>query len=211
MAMMTPALMAPLKKEATHLLGYSRSRPHFKFRLAVDAILSMALVFGAFQLATAPSRHGFSDELKNSGAVAFSAKELEKFVKDEDLAAYWAGPQAKYKYTIIATTPGEVTISYFPKNADIGKVDTSILEVQTHMRTSTDQAQAYSQNFLGLGSFLVNQGSTGNVIEYNAANPTEVMVSFKNQSSTVTIFSSVPEEALTLAMKPGVIQKISQI
>lgn len=58
-----------------------------------------------------------------------AATGLQKFVKEENLTAYWAGPPSDYKYTLIATTPSEVTISYFPKNADIGKVDASILVV----------------------------------------------------------------------------------
>jgi hypothetical protein len=62
-----------------------------------------------------------------------------------------------------------------------------------------------------LGSFPVNQGATGNAIDYNPASPTSVRVSMKNHLSTVTIFSSVPQAALALAMKPGVIQKVSQV
>lgn len=204
-------MAAPLKREAAFLLGYSRSRPRFTMHLAIDAILSMALVFAAFQLATAPSRHDLSDALKNSGAVAFSAKDLQKFVKEENLAAFWTGPRLDFKYTVIATTPGEVTISYFPQNADIHGVDTSVLVVQTHNHFSADEAQVYSQNVSGPGSFLMNQGSTGNAIQYNPANPYRAIVTIKNQYSTVTIFNSVPEAALTLAMKPDAVQKVSQV
>lgn len=208
--MVMPDFVAPLKREATSWIGYGRSHPRFTVKIAIDAIVSMALVVGAFQLASAPSRHRLSNELKSSGAVAFSAKDLEKFVKDQNLTAYWAGPQGQYKYTIIATTPGEVTISYFPKNADIAKVDASVFIVQTDAQSSADRAQAYSQDLPRLGSFLVNQGATGNAIDYNPATPTSVTVSIKNQSSTVTIFSSVPQVALALAMKPGAVQKVSK-
>lgn len=206
---MMPSLIAPLKKEAAFLLQYGRSRPRFKTHLAVDAILSMVLVFAVFQLATAHSRHELTDVLKNSGAVAFSAKELEKFVKEENLAAFWTGSRSDYKYTVVATTPGEVTISYFPLNADIHRVDASVLVVQTHNHFSADEAQAYSEDVSGPGSFLMNQGATGNAIQYNPANPYRAMVTIKNKFSTVTIFNSVPEAALTLAMKPGAVQKVS--
>lgn len=210
MAMMMPSLVVPFKKEAAFLLQYGRSRPRFKTHLAIDAILSMALVFAVFQVVTAPSRHELSDALKNSGAVAFSARDLQSFIKEENLAAFWTGPRSDYKYTVVATTPGEVTISYFPLNADIHRVDASVLVVQTHNHFSADEAQAYSQNVSGPGSFLMNQGATGNAIQYNPANPYRAMVTIKNKYSTVTIFNSVPEAALTLAMKPGAIQKVSQ-
>ena len=209
MAIVMPSLIAPLRKEASDLLRYSRSRPRFRLHLAVDAILSMALVFAVFQIATASSRHNISDALKNSGAVAFSAKELRDFVKEEHLVAYWTGPISADKYTIIATTPGEVTISYFAKNADIRKVGTSDLVVQTHSHFTAGDAQAYSQDVSGPGSFQMNQGATGNAIEYNPAMPYKVLVTIKNQNSTVTIYNSTPEASLTLAMKPGAIQKIA--
>lgn len=202
-------LVTPRKREA--VLRYSRSRPRLTLHLAVDAVLSMAIVFAVFQLVTAPSRHEISDALRNSGAVAFTAKDLQKFIKEENLAAFWAGPQPHYKYTVIATTPGEVTISYFPQKADIHNGDASVLVVQTHNHFSADEAQVYSENVSGPGSFLMNQGATGNAIQYNPANPYRVMVTIKNQNSTVTIFNSVKEAALSLAMKPGAVQKVSQV
>lgn len=210
MAIVMPALIAPLKKEAAFLLRYGRSRPRFKTHLAIDAFLSMALVFALFQVVSAPSRHELSDALKNSGAVAFSASDLQKFVHEENLTAFWTGPRSDYKYTVVATTPGEVTISYFPQNADIHRVDASVLVVQTHSHFSADEAHVYSQNVSGSGSFLMNQGATGNAIQYNPANPYRAMVTIKNKYSTVTIFNSVPEAALTLAMKPGAVEKVSQ-
>lgn len=208
MTMVMPSLLTPIKKEVSHLLRYSRSRPRFKLHLAVDAILSVALVMAVFQISTASSRHNVSDALKNSGAFAFSASGLRDFIKEEKLVAYWAGSNPGDKYTLIATTPGEVTISYFPQNADIRKVNSSTLVVQTHNHFSVGDAQAYSQEVSGPGSFQMNQGETGNAIDYNPATPYRVLVNVKNQNSTVTIYNSIPEASLTLAMKPGAIQKI---
>lgn len=208
MAMVMPNLLAPISREVKHLLHYSRSHPRLKLHLAVDAILSMALVFTVFEIATANSRHNLTDTLKSSGVVAFSAKELRDFVREEKLVAYWVGPNSSDKYTLISTTPGEVTVSYFPKNADIGKVDPATLVVQTHHHFTAKEAQAYSQDVAGPGSFQMSQGDSGNSIMYNPATPYKAMVTIKNQNATVTIYNSVPQASLTLAMKPGVIQKV---
>lgn len=208
MAMVMPSLLAPIQREAKHLLHYSRSRPRFKLHLAVDAVLSMALVFTVFQIATANSRHNFTDTLKSSGAVAFSAKELRDYVREEKLVAYWVGPNSSDKYTLIATTPGEVTISYFAKDADIGKVGMSLLAVQTHNHFNANEAHTYSREIAGPGSFQMSQGESGNSIEYNPAIPYKALVTIKDQNATVTIFNSVPQASLTLAMKSGVIQKV---
>lgn len=209
MVVVMPDVVAPIKREVRFLLGYSRSRPRFTLHLAMDALLSVALVVAAFQIVTGPSRHNMSDTVKKSGAVAFSATELKEFVKKENLIAYWAGPNVADKYTVIATVPGEVTISYFPKNADIHKVDASILVVQTHNHFTADEASTYSRDVSGPGSFLMNQGVESNAVEYNPAVPNRVIVTIKNQNATVTIFDSTPEASLALATKPGVIAKIS--
>lgn len=209
MVMVMPNVVAPIKKKASFLLRDGRSRPHFILSLAVDAILSVALVLASFHFATGSSRHNLSVALKNSGAVAFSATELQRLVKDEKLVAYWEGPISDDKYTIIATTPGEVTVSYFPKNADIHRIDPSLLVVQTHSNFTTGDAGAYALNVSGPGSFLMSQGAEGNSIQYNPATPNRVTVTIKNKNTAVTLFDSVPEAALTLAMKPGVVRKIS--
>lgn len=188
-----------------------RQRPPHTLHLAIDALLSVGLVLALFQLATGPSRHNLVDVLKNSGAVAFSATDLQKFVKEENLSAFWTGPQENYKYTVVATTPGEVTITYFPLRADIHKINSGILVVQTHNHFSSSDAQFYSQKISGPESFQMNQGATGYAIQFNPANPYRAMVTIENQHSTVTIFDSVPEAALSLAMKPGAVQKVSQI
>lgn len=209
MVIVMPHLVAPIKREARFLLHYSRTRPRFKLHLAIDALLSIALALAAFHIVTAPSRQNVTDQLRISGAVAFTAEGLVKFIKEERLSAYWAGPTQADKYTVVATTPGEVTITYFPKNADIANASAAWLVVQTHSHFSASEAQAYSQDVSGVGSFLLNQGQEGNAIHYNPATPTRVTITFKKQFAAVTIFDSTPEASLTLAMKPGAIQKIS--
>ena len=209
MAIVMPSLLAPIRQEASNLLRYSRTHPRFTLHLVMDAILSIALAIAIFQISNADSRHNISAVLKTSGAVALSASDLRALVDEEHLKAYWIGPKADDKYTLVATTPGEVTISYFPKNADIHDVGASVLVVQTDKHLGASQAQAYSQQVSGPGSFQMSQGAAGNVIEYNPAAPEEVLVMIKGQSSTVTIFDSTPGNPLEMAMKAGVIQKIA--
>lgn len=209
MVKIMPHFVAPIKKEAKFLLRYSRSRPHFKRRLAIDAILSMAVVLAAFQIVTAPSRHNASYILKISGAVAFSGADLVKFVKQEKLVVYWLGNNSAGKYTLIATTPDEVIISYFSKKVDFRRPGASKLIVQTHAHFTPDKAQTYSHEILGSGSFLINQGEGGNAVYYNRTTPDRVTVIFSSQNVAVTIFNPVPQASLELAMKVGVIQKIS--
>ncbi len=201
-------LSVAIKKVGLPILYYSRSRPRFKLHLAVDAILSVALVLAGFQIATLTSQQK-SNVLKISGAVAFSAEQLERFVKEENLVGYWVGPNSDDKYTVVATTPGEVTISYFPKDADIHILNTSILVVHTHKNRVAADAQIDSHEVSGGESSIRNDGSIGDPIIYNPATPTKVTVTIKNGHATVTIFNSIPDASLALAMKSGAIQQIT--
>lgn len=207
--MAMPDLVAPMRREVGILLRYSRSRPRFGLNLAMDAILSIAIVLAAFHFFTAASGRESADSLKISGAIAMSGGELVSFLHHEKLSAYWVGPKDGSKYTLIATTPGEVTITYFPKNADISQLGSGSLVVQTHHHISASATEAYAQDVSGPGSFLLNQGSEGNAIHYNPATPTRVTLTFKDKYEAVTIFDSTPQASLTLAMKPGVIAKIA--
>ena len=204
-----PDLRAPIRREASSLLRYSRSRRHFTLNLVLDALLSIALVLAAFQIMSAPARHSATSQLRISGALAMSGTELVKFIRQEHLVAYWVGLNSADKYTVVATSPGEVTISYFPKSADISKLDNSKLVVQTREPLSADQARAFSEDVSGGGTFLMSQGPDGNAIHYNPATPNKVTVTFKKPSAAVTIFDSTPGTPLALAMKSGAIQKIS--
>lgn len=209
MVMAMPDLIAPLRREAGIFLRYSRSRPRFGLHLAIDAILSIVIVLAAFQFFTFISNRESADSLKISGAIAMSGGQLVSFLHHEKLSAYWVGPETDTKYTLIATTPGEVTITYFPKNADIAQLGSGSLVVQTHRRVSASDTEAYAQDVSGLGSFLLNQGSEGNAIHYNPATPTRVILTFKDKFEAVTIIDPTPQASLTLAMKPGVIRKIA--
>lgn len=206
--MAMPDLVAPMRREAGVFLRYSRSRPRFRLHLAIDAILSIALVLVVFHFAGGVSRRESADTLKLSGAIAMSGAELSSFIHRENLSAYWAGPAPDAKYTLIATSPGEVTITYFPKNADISQLGSGSLVVQTHGHFSSNDAEAYAQDVSGPGSFLLNQGSEGSAIHYNPDTPTRVTLTFHKHFEVVTIFNSTPQASLTLAMKPGAIQKI---
>ncbi len=209
MVMAMPDLVSPMRREAGVFLRYSRSRPRFRLHLAIDAIVSVAFVLIVFHLAGGVSQRENADTLKLSGVIAMNGGELSSFIHHENLSAYWAGPTPDAKYTLIATTPGEVTITYFPKDADISQLGTSSLVVQTHRHFSSHDAEAYAQDVSGPGSFLLNQGSEGRAIHYNPATPTRVTLTFNDHFEVVTIFNSTPQASLTLAMKPGAIKKIA--
>lgn len=125
-----------LGRERVVFSNYTRSHPHFLRYLALDALLSSALVFGTYQYIFAtPNPAAFS--LENSGAVAMSSTDLRRVVHDGKHVAYWLGPKSGYKYTVIATRKDEVIVSYLPIGSDINRAN----EVRLTVKTYSDPSQ----------------------------------------------------------------------
>lgn len=120
-----------LGRERVVFSNYKRSHPHFLRYLVLDALLSSALVFGAYQYTFAtPSPTALS--LENSGAVAMSSADLTRAVRSGKYVAYWLGPKSGYKYILIATRKDEVIISYLPMGSDINRANEVKLTVKTY-------------------------------------------------------------------------------
>lgn len=144
-----------------------------------------------------------------AGAIALSEGELVNLVKRENLIAYWAGPKSVDKYTLIATSPGEVTVSYVLKNAEINATTQSELVIQTHVHFTAHEEHTYAEDIVGGHDFLINPGVVGAAVHYNPATPTRVLIAFQNPYAVVTIINPVPDASLKLAMAPGAIRQIS--
>jgi len=60
-----------------------------------------------------------------------------KVVQDDHSIAYWLGPMSGYKYTLIATSKDEITISYLPHGLNVVKANEPRLTVTTYSNSST--------------------------------------------------------------------------
>jgi hypothetical protein len=204
-----PQIFTATKKEASFFREYARTRPRFKLHVAVDALLALVIVAGTYQFYAVPQRHQRLENMKLSGTVAFTERELIEFVKDEHLVAYWAGPHRDSKYTLIATEPGEVTVSYVPISRAAAGSNQGDLVIQTHINFTPGEAEKYSEEVLGGSNLTVNEGENGGVVHYNFLTPTTAVVVFSKPLSTVSIFDPMPKRSINLASMAGVIRRIS--
>lgn len=202
-------IFAPLRREASFLSQKGHSALRFKLDLTISLLLVVCFVFGGFELAGATQRKVAPELFALSGAVALSESELVALVKEKGLIAYWAGSKSGSKYTLIATRPGEVIVSYFAKNSDIGISNQAGLIVKTNVPLATQKTQAYSDDAIGGKNFLLSSDTEQDAIEYNSSTPTKIVKNFKDTSADVTIIDSTPGTALTYALTVGAIRRIS--
>ena len=202
-------MVAAMKKEASFFLEYARARPRFKLHVGVDVLLALTIAAGTYQFYGSPQHNQKLENLKLSGAVAFTESELIDFVKEEHLVAYWAGPKLNSKYTLIATTPGEVIVSYVQMDFAAAPLNQDILTIQTHTFFTPSEAGKYSEVVLGGSDITVMKSENGRAVHYNSLTPTTAVVVFSKPPSTVSIFDPEPKGAINLALMPGLIRQIT--
>lgn len=118
------------KKEQIVFKRYERSHPHFLGYLALDALLSVALIFAGFQIYQ--SHSSSAERLSHAGDVVMSVGELVDHLKGDGLNGYWLGPIGGDEYTVNHELHGVVDVMYLPKGTEASDDNAFIYEVKTY-------------------------------------------------------------------------------
>lgn len=128
-------IVAFVKKEQVVLHRYEKTHPHFVWYVLIDAVLSVGLVLGGFQVSRAisdPNRSHIENE--DAGAIPLTADGLFRHFQGEKRVAYWLGPKAGFSYTPIGVESDVVTITYFPGGTSpLSKINEPKLTVETYV------------------------------------------------------------------------------
>lgn len=122
-------------KDREHLLrtNYHREHPHFPIYMAIDAILSAGLVFGAIQLgSTIASANPNQVMLTHVGGVVLSDDQLASHVPlpiHKGATRYWLGAQVGASYTTNCITPGVLKVTYLAKGQELGDGTTPLMAI----------------------------------------------------------------------------------
>jgi len=130
MVMFTRWLLRFFKTERNLLVRYERSRPHFLRYLALDALLSVFIVFAGFQIFD--SNSFLAERLTHSGDVALSSSQLIAHVKRDGISAYWLGPVKGDEYTVNHEVEGIVDLMYLPEGTEPSNDKAFEFEVKTY-------------------------------------------------------------------------------
>ncbi len=150
-------------RERTIRRRYHRSHPHFKRNIAVDAVISCLLVIVLFAEINHVSEQSRIQRLLKSGAIAMSTEDLVNHVKSESLDAYWLGPIAGYKYTIICTNRNEIIVSYIPQGVSLNAPDRFNLTVETYANSLTSELPSKSNLSSDKDDFLTSNGAVSSI------------------------------------------------
>ena len=123
-------LLRLLKKEQAALSRYERSHPHFFWFLALDAVLSIALIFAGFQIYG--SGESSTERLAHAGYVVMSSEQLVDHLAKDGLNAYWLGSIRGAEYTVNDELRGIVDVMYLPKGTEASDDNVFMYEVKTY-------------------------------------------------------------------------------
>ena len=175
------------KKEHAVLARYERSHPHFLMYLALDAVVTMAVVFGLFQAVWANS----SSPTSRMGLTVESSSDLVKQATDARVDAYWLGSISDDKYTLNTELPGIADIFYWPNGGPSDDGKNFIYEVKTYRDQKT--WTAHTHTILATANTSTIKVGNGLSIRINRASMKGVIATFSDKAEILAIAYPTPQ------------------
>lgn len=177
------------KRNFQLLSNYERSHPRFFWYLGVDALLSVAIIFGGYSLYTnmTTDRH----ELRHVGAEVMSSQEVIKHADENNVLAYWLGSIQGYEYTMDHSETGIADVFYWQKGSyNLGKKQ-FLYEIKTYKNKQTWNSRGHTLlASAGTETIAVNQDVT---IRINPNSMRGVIATFISKPEIVALAYSVPQ------------------
>ena len=180
-----------------------------KFRipilLVLVALLSSVLTFAI----TKQFEQGVVDQTsfvaKISGGVALTEPELKDVVQQLKTSVYWAGPLAGAKYTINASTPGQIYVRYLPDGNGVNDLSPKYRVIGTYAEKDAYTSTLAAGNEANGVSFTTPEGI---VVHYNKSAQSNVYVAFQGRDFQIEVFDPSPKTALAIASAANSIRVI---
>ena len=190
----------PEALKETHIY-IAKRRLAFYFGAAgvIGATLILALV-------TLSSSFG-SDRTANAllGETGLSQEELFQLVKDNQLTAFWAGPQEGAKFSLTVTADKQVFIKYLPSGNGLSDTNPNYRIIATYPEPAAFDITRAAGTQSNAVAFVNNDGAA---VYYDKSKANNVYLAYSGINYSVEIFDPDAEAALQLATLPGNIAKI---
>ncbi len=182
-------LLKVFKKEHAFLTRYERSHPHFLRYLAIDAVLSLAIVLAGFQVYE--SHSSSSERLTHAGDVAMSSGQLIDHLKKDKVRAYWLGPVRGVEYTINHELRGIADVMYLRAGADPSDDKEVVYEVKTYV--SKKIWDDHTHTILAVSNTTTISVNKNVSIKINKSSMKGVIATFADKPEIVAIAYPTPQ------------------
>jgi len=181
-------LLKFVKKEQRFLSAYERSNPHFFWYLAIDALLTVAIILGGYYFFADDST---AQKLEHSGVVVMSSEELISHLKKENVDVFWLGPISGYEYTLNHEVPGIADLFYQPKSLGKHDIKSFLYEVKTYK--SQEVWDAHTHTILSRVNTKMIAVNTDLSIRINPTSMKGVIATYRDKPEIVAIAYPTPQ------------------
>lgn len=172
-------IVRKFKRKREILTRYERSHPNFLWFLAIDAVLSVVLILGGYQLLF---KNSSSPEGKEpSESSVYTSTSLTEKARNENLDVFWLGPVQGYKYSLSDQESGIVDIFYLPITAGGSKANNFLYEVKTYERLDVWNGHTHPLN--------ASSGTTKITVTKNIS----IKISTSSMRGVIATFADKPE------------------
>lgn len=176
-----------LKKEELIALGYIRQHRRRSWLITLDALITMALVFGATAYASESSHQATSTNLMHIGAIPMTSTQFIDHVHASGSRTYWLGPIKGFDVSSDERDENVQSLSYIENGANPNDMKASGISVVTSGLLTNSQA---SYDFFPGVNVSTSVTASGRIVKYDATSMMDEMVSITGNSSKVSIHYS---------------------
>lgn len=173
-----------LRKEDVVGLDYIRQHPRRYWLIALDALITMSLVFGGVAYASQSSRDATSLELMRIGAMPMTASEFMAHVHAEGGREYWLGEMQGYGITSDERQEDVRFVSYVRSGSDPSDLGAHEITIVTY-RSSID-TQGIHQFSAGL-DLSTSVTASGLIVQYDKTSMLDEVISMNGNFSKISI------------------------
>lgn len=183
-------LVKLVKKDLQLLANYERKHPHFFWYLGVDALLSVALVFGGYSLYVEMTSDSHS--LEHVGAKTLTSEGLVEHAHENNVLAYWLGPIPGYEYTMDHSESDVADIFYWKNGTQPLDTKLFLYEVKTYRNQKAWDSRSHT--FLATTNTETIKVNKDLTIRINPTSMRGVIATFISKPEIVALAYPAPQK-----------------
>lgn len=171
---------------------YRSEHPHFFLYLALDAIVTVAIVTGGYAIAsTHDVTNRNSSILRELGLISLSAYSFKEEIRDRGIPAYWVGPGEGSRYAATFPNASTVEVKYTSGNSSSAHVVDPMIIVTTY-NNPNDHALTTKGPIHAVPN-ITKLNALGAQITYNPSHLAHVVVNVSGSEKLVLLRFAVPQ------------------
>jgi hypothetical protein len=173
--------------------------------IAVSAVLGLVVGGGAIYLQQSAVSNENLLAAQLNGRVALEEAELRALIRDNNIVAYWSGPEQNCKYALIVNGSGQAFIRYLKDGMGIDDSSSNYRVIGTYPQADSFSITKAAGNQANAISFVNPDGAQ---VFYSKEFPANVYLAFPDVNYQIEIFDPENGVSLSIATAAGAIRKV---